>query len=144
MADDVAGLVKRKGESYEQKLHPGRSSLCLTRGQYIPGQHGNRQKTAAPAKTIRTAFEQINALPEPQRGEALDVIKKYRPQIKERLLALSQLRKETYTYLASKDYDHAKVEDYFKKLRDQTADVQQLIQSMTVALADKLPPEQRA
>lgn len=103
-----------------------------------------RQAIPERGERFKAFQEQIEMLPETERKAAQEVVREYRPQLKEEMQALRERRQKIFALIQSDDYSRAEAEEQFRALREQTLKVQALTQAMMLDLADQLGPEKRA
>lgn len=104
---------------------------------------GHRMAPAVAEGRLKAVIERLAALPPEQRAQAREVIRSYRPRLREAAQDLQAARQDTFSYVRGPDYSRAEAEKRFAALRDKTAALQAMGQSLVLDVADKLSPEQR-
>lgn len=105
---------------------------------------GHRMAPAvADGGRLKAVMQRLAALPPEQRAQAREVIRSYRPRLREAAQDLQAARQDAFSYVRSPQYSRAEADQRFAALRDKTAALQAMGQSLVLDVADKLTVEER-
>lgn len=101
------------------------------------------KEAARHSQPIREIIGRMNGLEEGNKETIAKIVKNSLVDLLKQKKEWQQLRKETFSYIASDSYNRSEAEERFKLLRGKTSQLQASAQEMALKIADALPKEER-
>ncbi len=89
-------------------------------------------------------LQQAKQLPEDQRAKVKDIVKHYKPLVRQGFDDMHAAREDLDTLMKSEDYTRAEAEMMFAALSESAEYAYENAQLMMMEISDALPPESRA